>query len=129
MVLGLIAGSRHGHWTDKIIDGFCSIGIATPTFWVAMLLMYLFSYRWKLLPLMGMHTIGKEGEFGMSLPAMVTGAVITETIFNWPGIGSYFVGAIQSMDYPIVMAILVIVGNLLADVLVCLLDPRISSIG
>lgn len=203
-VLGLVAGSHRNRWPDKLIDGFCSIGLSTPTFWFAMLIMYQLSYKWKLFPLMGMHTIGKEDDFsdfllhlamplmtliigllpdliryvrssaigqlkedyvlvqqafgarrgeilfrhvsrnvllplvtklGMSLPAMVTGAVITETIFNWPGIGSYFVGAIQAMDYPIVMSILVlsgtlvIVGNLLSDVLYCLLDPRISMKG
>ena len=43
-------------------------------------------------------------KLGMALPLLVTGAVITETIFSWPGIGSYFVKAIQAMDYPIIMS-------------------------
>ena len=53
--------------------------------------------------------------------------------FSWPGIGPYFVKAIQSLDYPIVMNILVlsgtlvILGNLLSDILYCLTDPRIKS--
>ena len=69
----------------------------------------------------------------LALPMLVTGAVITETIFSWPGIGPYFVKAIQSLDYPIVMNILVlsgtlvILGNLLSDILYCLTDPRIKS--
>ena len=64
---------------------------------------------------------------------LVTGAVITETIFAWPGIGPYFVKAIKSMDYPIVMSILllsgtlVILGNLLSDIIYCLTDPRIKT--
>lgn len=72
-------------------------------------------------------------KLGMALPMLVTGAVITETIFSWPGIGPYFVKAIQSLDYPIVMNILVlsgtlvILGNLLSDILYCLTDPRIKS--
>ena len=72
-------------------------------------------------------------KLGMALPMLVTGAVITETIFSWPGIGSYFVKAISAMDYPIVMSILilsgtlVILGNLLSDVLYCLTDPRIKT--
>lgn len=72
-------------------------------------------------------------KLGMALPVLVTGAVITETIFSWPGIGSYFVKAISAMDYPIVMSVLVlsgtlvILGNLLSDVLYCLTDPRIKT--
>ena len=70
----------------------------------------------------------------MALPLLITGAVITETVFSWPGIGNYFVKAVQALDYPIVMAVLiisgsmVILGNLLSDILYCLIDPRIKSI-
>ena len=70
---------------------------------------------------------------GMALPTLVTGAVITETVFSWPGIGPYFVKAVQGMDYPVIMVILVlsstlvIVGNLLSDVLYCVVDPRIRK--
>lgn len=202
IVLGLIAGSNKNKWPDKLIDGLCSIGIATPTFWVAMLMMYILGYKFKMFPLMGMHTIGLENDLvdylkhfampymvltigflpdltryvrgstvsqlkedyvivqqsfgakkseilfkhvsknvliplitklGMALPMLVTGAVVTETIFSWPGIGSYFVKSIAAMDYPIIMAILllsstlVILGNLLSDILYCLTDPRIKS--
>ena len=72
-------------------------------------------------------------KLGMALPMLVTGAVITETIFSWPGIGPYFVSAVQAMDYPIVMSVLVlsgtlvILGNLLSDILYCVTDPRIKS--
>ena len=74
-------------------------------------------------------------KLGMALPMLVTGAIITETIFGWPGVGPYFVKAIQGMDYPIVMVILVlsstlvILGNLLSDILYCLTDPRIKDLG
>ena len=202
IVLGLVAGSHKNQWQDKLIDGICSIGIATPTFWFAMIIMFFFGYKLELFPLMGMHTIGKEDsildflqhfimpyvvltvgfipdltryvrgstigqlkedyvivqksfgaskaeilfkhvsknvllplitKLGMALPMLVTGAVITETIFSWPGIGPYFVSAVQAMDYPIVMSILVlsgtlvILGNLLSDILYCVTDPRIKS--
>jgi peptide/nickel transport system permease protein len=68
---------------------------------------------------------------GMSLPMLVTGAFITESIFSWPGVGTYFLTAIQAFDYPVIMAVLlfssalVIVGNLLADICYSLVDPRI----
>ena len=70
-------------------------------------------------------------KLGMALPMLVTGAVITETVFAWPGIGVYFTNAIRSLDYPIVMAVLVlsgtlvILGNLISDILCAIIDPRI----
>ena len=70
---------------------------------------------------------------GMSLADLVTGAIVTETVFSWPGIGSLSMTAIRGMDYPIIMgvtlfsALLLIIGNLLADVLYGFADPRIKS--
>ncbi len=69
---------------------------------------------------------------GLSIPTLIAGAAITETIFSWPGIGSMFVESIGTRDYPVIMAvamltgIAVILGNLLADVLYGLVDPRIK---
>jgi peptide/nickel transport system permease protein len=204
LVLGLWAGSRPGSRTDRLIDGLSAVASALPSFWVALLLIYAFSFSLKLLPILGMHTTGREnsaldllwhlilpvfvlalanlpelvryirsaasvqmnseyvlvqralgsslGEVvrrhvmrnvllpvvtlaGMSLPMLITGAVITESVFSWPGMGSYFVKAIQSLDYPVVLAILlfsstaVVVGNLLADLLYGLVDPRVRTGG
>lgn len=70
-------------------------------------------------------------KLGMALPMLVTGAVITETVFAWPGIGVYFTTAIRNLDYPVVMAVLVlsgslvILGNLISDILCAIIDPRI----
>ena len=204
IVLGLVAGSHKNKWQDKLIDGFASIGISTPTFWLAMLLLYVFGYKLRVLPIIGMHTVGMEHSFsdflkhfilpyivlviafmpdliryvrsstitqfsedyvmvqnafgankteimfrhvcknvllpvitklGMAMPMLITGAIITETIFSWPGVGPYFTQAVNGLDYPIVMAILllssamVIIGNLVADILCCLTDPRIKEMG
>ena len=74
-------------------------------------------------------------KLGMALPTLVTGAVITETVFSWPGIGPYFIKAVLGMDYPIVMIVLilsstlVVLGNLLSDILYCVTDPRIRKMG
>ena len=202
VVLGLVAGANKGTWIDRVIDGICSIGISMPTFWFAMLLIYLFGYKLDLLPIIGMHTVGKEDSFldflqhfimpyivlvvgffpdltryvrsstlsqlsedyvmvqqsfgatkreiffkhvsknvllpivtqiGLALPMLVTGAIITESIFGWPGIGPYLMAATKALDYPVIMAImllsatLVIVGNLISDVLYSVVDPRISQ--
>lgn len=203
IILGLLSGQKKNRIADKIINTFSAIGLAVPTFWVALLVMYLFGCKLGWFPIMGMHSIGDKsfGDFmnhfimpyfvlvvgflpdlvryvrssaitqlgeeyvlvqkafgsskreilfrhvsqnvllplvtkmGMALPMLVTGAVITETVFSWPGIGVYFVKAISSLDYPIIMAILllsgtlVIVGNLLSDILCAIIDPRIRIEG
>jgi len=67
----------------------------------------------------------------LNLAGLFSGAVITETIFAWPGVGRMFVQAMFSRDYPLLMGILmlgstmVVVFNLLADVVYGLLDPRV----
>jgi len=67
----------------------------------------------------------------LNLAGLFSGAVITETIFAWPGIGRMFVQAMFSRDYPLLMGILmlgstmVVIFNLLADVVYGLLDPRV----
>lgn len=68
---------------------------------------------------------------GMHLPALFGGAIITEQIFVWPGIGKVALEAIQARDYPLLMgfemllAILTLLGNLIADITYSLVDPRI----
>ena len=204
IVLGLLAAANKGKWQDKLIDAVASLGIATPSFWIAMIFIYVLGYQLNLFPIIGMHTIGKEGDFGdflshfvmpyltltivffaeltryvrssalsqtneeyvvvqqafqatktqiftrhiiknvlipvitqvgMSLPMLVTGAIITETVFSWPGIGPYITQATRALDYPIIMAVmllsatLVIVGNLISDILYSIVYPRIRRGG
>lgn len=68
----------------------------------------------------------------LDLAALFSGAVITETIFAWPGIGRLFVQAMYDRDYPLLMGILmlgsimVVIFNLVADLLYGVLDPRIA---
>ena len=68
---------------------------------------------------------------GMQLPSILTGALVTETVFTWPGMGRLFLDSLGYSDYPVVMgllmfsAILVILGNLIADIVIALVDPRI----
>jgi peptide/nickel transport system permease protein len=200
IVLGLVAGSRRGTVIDKAIDGLAGVGIATPSFWFALLVIYVFGYQLRWFPIIGMHSVGKQGDpidfllhfvmpftvlvvaffpelaryvrsatitqlsqeyvlvqlgfgatrrqvltrhvsrnvtlpiitqLGLALPILVTGAIVTESIFGWPGIGPYFLTATRSLDYPVILAVLllsavlVILGNLLADILYVVADPRI----
>ena len=68
---------------------------------------------------------------GIQLPWLFSGALVTETIFGWPGMGRLFVDSLTMKEYPVLMgmimltAMTVVVGNLLADVLNALIDPRI----
>ncbi|MEG0254635.1 ABC transporter permease [Vagococcus sp.] len=202
IILGLVAGAHKGKFIDKLIDSICSVGISMPTFWFAMLLIYLLGYKLDMLPIIGMHTVGQEDSFrdflqhfimpylvltvaffpdltryvrsstflqlsedyvmvqqsfgaskreiffkhvsknvllpivtqiGLALPMLVTGAIITESVFGWPGIGPYLMSATKALDFPIIMAVmllsatLVILGNLLSDILYTIVDPRISQ--
>jgi peptide/nickel transport system permease protein len=68
---------------------------------------------------------------GLQLGALLAGAVITETVFSWPGIGLLTVEAIQSRDYPVVQACVLLIAltyvliNSLTDLVYSLVDPRI----
>ncbi|WP_440117463.1 ABC transporter permease [Paenibacillus sp. QZ-Y1] len=72
---------------------------------------------------------------GMSLPELIAGAFITESVFSWPGMGSLGISAVHGLDYPIIMGItmmssvLLVVGNLVADILYGVVDPRIKTTG
>jgi peptide/nickel transport system permease protein len=69
--------------------------------------------------------------FGMDFALLIGGAIITETVFNWQGVGSWVVRATFTSNLPVVVAvtvvgaIAVVVFNLLVDVLYAYLDPRV----
>lgn len=69
---------------------------------------------------------------GLDIPQLFVGAVVTEFVFNWPGMGRLFVDSASANDYSILLGILlilsvfVVLGNLLADVAYTWADPRIS---
>lgn len=211
MVLSILISIPLGMYTalnkNKFVDNFVStlsyIGISVPSFWLSMILITIFALKLRLLPSVGMRTIGVNsfldvlkhgilptvvlsfpnsavltryvrsatiGELqedyivtavakglskrgilfkhvmknslipivtilGMSLPSLVSGAFITETVFGWPGMGRLGINSIFSMDYPVIMAItmmtsiMVILGNLIADLFYILVDPRIKVVG
>ena len=70
---------------------------------------------------------------GFSLPELFGGALITETVFSYPGMGLLTVNAITQNDYPVIMgttivfALLVMLGNLLADLMYPVVDPRLRG--
>lgn len=72
---------------------------------------------------------------GLALGDLLYGAVLTETVFGWPGMGAYVVDSIQALDFPAVMGFAVVVSfayvilNLLVDLVYRRLDPRIREVG
>ncbi|MCC6192743.1 MAG: ABC transporter permease [Anaerolineales bacterium] len=92
---------------------------------VEWLVLYRHALRNALLPILTV--------IGLRFGYMLSGAVITETVFAWPGMGRFIVQAIQSRDYPnirgalMLLAASFLVVNLLVDVLCAAADPRIRS--
>ncbi|MCE5209158.1 MAG: ABC transporter permease [Chloroflexi bacterium] len=202
--IGVLSAIKRYTAIDYFITVAAFTGISMPSFFLALVLIELFSNQWHILPSVGMSTLGitmgswesfwdtckhlilpvitlsfnsignwsryqratllevlnqdyirtargkglKEKVViwqhafrnslipvitlaGLSLPDLVNGAYITETVFGWPGMGRLGITAIQVRDYPIVMgvtmlsALLVVIGNLLADVSYAMVDPRI----
>jgi peptide/nickel transport system permease protein len=68
---------------------------------------------------------------GLQFAEIMGGAVVTEIIFGWPGVGTLTLDAVMRRDYPVVQATLLVIslvyaaGNLMVDLLYGLLDPRI----
>jgi peptide/nickel transport system permease protein len=203
--IGILAAIRRDTIFDKGMTVFVFLGFAVPTFWLALLLMYLFGVKLGWLPVSGLHSLGSEAYgpllwfwdmvkhlvipvsvaafgslaglsrymrstmldvirqdyittarakglrertvilhhalrnallpvitlLGLSVPGLIGGSVIFETIFAIPGMGQLFYGGVMARDYPLVMGILVIgagltlIGNMLADIGYAFADPRI----
>jgi peptide/nickel transport system permease protein len=68
---------------------------------------------------------------GLQLGSIIAFAIITETVFQWPGLGLLFINAIQFVDIPVMAAYLMMISvmfvgiNLLVDILYALIDPRL----
>ncbi|MHB8571388.1 MAG: ABC transporter permease [Candidatus Dormibacteria bacterium] len=90
----------------------------------ARMVLYKHALRNALLPIITIITL--------TIPTLISGAVITEGIFSWPGMGQLVVQSIAVRDYPVILgvlmitALMVIISNLVADLLYALADPRIS---
>jgi len=101
--------------TDAIRTGR-AMGVSEPVLW------WRHAARLAAIPVVTM--------FALQLGAVLGGAVITETVFDWPGLGRLTIEAIQRRDYPLVqgcvllIAVFYVLANLLADVSGMLLDPR-----
>jgi peptide/nickel transport system permease protein len=199
--LGLWAGLRKNKLADNVISFISYLGISVPPFWMAMIMVIIFSLKLQLFPSGGMRTLnvytagdliwhmvlpafvlslnnmavftryirsntitqleedyvltaiskgtGKRKVLsrhvlkncllpiitlaGINIAGLVCGSFVIETIFSWPGIGRLAMEAVGNRDFPLIMGytmfscIILILGNLLADVLYAVADPRIRQ--
>ncbi len=189
--LGIIAALRKGKWVDRLVMILSFSGVSAPQFAVGLILLFIFGYKWPILPLGGYGgvanmilpalTLGISGAgwyarvlrssmvevleqqyirtarakglpqfrvilkhalrnavlpiismIGLDIGVFMAGIVVVESVFAWPGIGQLTWQAIQIVDIPVIMgvvtvsAVAIVLGNLLADLVYPLLDPRIK---
>ncbi len=198
--LGVQSARYQNKGWDNGSSVFSFLATSTPSFFLALIFLYVFSVKLKVLPIGGMYDVGKKETIGsllchlfmpsvvlamqlvgsliqytrssmlevmredfvrtarskgikekkviikhvlrnslipvvtylgMEIPLLIGGAVVTEQVFSWPGIGSLMIKSIDARDYPVVMgitvlvAIAVLVFNILTDLVYGILDPRI----
>lgn len=187
---GVYAARHRGKWLDVVVRAFAILGQATPSFWLGLILIYIFAVTLGWLP-----TAGRTGITSVVLPAVtmgwygaagiarltrssmldvldseyvklarakglaerlviwkhafrnaaiplltftvmlfvvvIGGAVVTETVFAWPGVGRLVVDAVRSRDFPVVQAVVMLLSamyisaNFFADILYGLIHPKI----
>jgi peptide/nickel transport system permease protein len=188
--MGLLAAVYRGTWIDRLCGGVAVMGIATPSFWLGIVLIYVFSIQLGWLPsarmggpahyilptitlsaflVAGMMRLVRSSVlevldsefvklarikglsqtvviwkhclrnalipvvtlFGVFFALLVTGAIVTETVFAWPGVGRLTYEAVIFRDYPLLQAVImmkaiIVLGvNLCVDILYAYLDPRV----
>lgn len=191
VMTGVISAARPYGWADTILRFFTLLGLSMPVFWVGLVLIYLFAFYLRLLPVGGTGTLRHLvlpavtlaapsaamisrmtrssmlevlGEdyvrtarakgasertvlykhafknalipvitlIGLQFGQMLGGAILTETVFAWPGLGRLMMGAIFARDHimlqgaVLVFAIAFVVINLLVDLSYAYVDPRVS---
>jgi len=193
-LMGIVSGMVSAFYHKKIIDRIFSLGsimgISVPTFWVAIILQYIFAYKLAILPISGFSSFKSlilpsivlgwsmsgevarilrgnllenmktsfvdlartkgRGEIAililhslkvsmlpvvtimvLQFTSLLGGAMITESIFGIPGIGTLSISALTNRDLPILQGTillatsLIIMGNLISDIIYSILDPRI----
>ncbi|MGX7201433.1 nickel ABC transporter permease subunit NikB [Enterococcus plantarum] len=193
LVLGILAANDQNHWTEKVLRLITFVLNAIPSFWLGLLLIFLFSIKLNWLPTGGAEgllsvflpaltlslaysssyirlirndllqnkqlpyvdyyftrgfskkTITKHllknslrssvVSIGVSIPKLIAGSIIIESVFAWPGMGLLCINAIRNRDLPVLQAYIVIMSlffissSLLIDSLNKRIDPRLRERG
>ncbi|MBA2721220.1 MAG: ABC transporter permease [Chloroflexi bacterium] len=219
VLMGVVAAVKRNSWFDQVATIFAYVGFAMPTFWLGIMLIFIFSGpglnilpaggmtetrlsppfgsneywayfgkqplaaladigRHLILPVITLVVVNIAGDsrfvrasmlealgqdyvrtakakglsnrsvtfkhalrnamlpvvtnIGLEIPFLFTGALVTESIFSWPGIGKLTIDATRGFDYPVLMGVLlitatlVVLANLFADIAYAFVDPRIK---
>ena len=154
-VLGTIGALKRGSVTDSGLTVAGMLGVSIPEFFFGLVALSYFSLHLEWLPVGGRLLPGHDSVWdrvphlvnlmhglrtaltpvivliGFRLPTLIGGSVIIEQIFQWPGIGNEFIGAVRGQDYPLVMMIALfsvlamLLASLIIDILTALIDPRV----
>ncbi|ENY3539625.1 TPA: ABC transporter permease [Escherichia coli] len=161
--LGILSAVWRNRWLDHLVRIMAITGISTPAFWLGLAFVHLGivarQIRSAMLEQLSEDYIrtarasGLPGWYivlcyalpnalipsitvlGLALGDLLYGAVLTETVFAWPGMGAWVVTSIQALDFPAVMGFAVVVSfayvlvNLVVDLLYLWIDPRIGRGG
>src|SRR5712675_899700 len=163
ILMGVYSALRRDTLLAKVFQAVSLIGISLPTFLIGILLIYLFAVVLGWLPSFGRGQVLRTDYIrfararglttraihfghalkntlvpvitvaGLQFGSVIAFAIITETVFQWPGMGLLFVQAVQNVDIPIMAAYLLMVSlifvtiNLVVDILYTIVDPRLRS--
>lgn len=190
LILGVVAATRRDSWIDNLVKLIAVLGQAMPSFWLAIMSIWVFAVVWNVLPVAGTAHISNyvlpvgtlsffllpgmtrlvrsamldtlDTEYiklarikglperiviwkhalrnalitplttaGMLFANLISGAVIIESVFNWPGIGRLAWNGMIARDFPVVQGVTIMVAtiillvNLLVDILYAYVDPQI----
>lgn len=200
VIFGIMSARNRNNWKDYTINFGSALGLSVPSFWMAIMLILLFSVQLQWLPSSGtggeefidrvksmimpviilststlptivrftrssmlevvsqnyVRTARAKGVkertviyshalrnalipvisiIGVLIPRLLSGTVIVESVFGWPGMGRLIVEAAQSRDYNLVMGvtviatILVVFSNFIVDIVYSKVDPRVKNLG
>src|SRR5918996_1607646 len=160
VLMGVYSALRRDTILTKFFQAVSLIGISLPTFLIGILMIYLFSVTLGWLPSFGRGDVVRIGWWttglltlsglkalimpsitlvpvitvaGLQFGTVIAFSIITETVFQWPGMGLLFVQAIQNVDIPIMAAYLLFVAlifvtiNRVVDILYTVVDPRLRA--
>src|SRR6058998_3543468 len=137
--IGVMSAKKRYSKLDLAVTNSALVGTSIPIFFLGIVVILVFSA--KASGLSDRTVTYKHGLRNALLPVttyvglyfggLLTGAPITETVFNWPGVGRLFVDAINTLDFPVIQGVVVIitlmtlVANVITDISYAFIDPRI----
>jgi ABC-type dipeptide/oligopeptide/nickel transport system permease component len=161
ITIGILSARVPGGWFDRISLGVAYLGISFPVYWVGLILILVFAVMLRWLPPSGyggieyliLRTARAKGQserlvitrhalrnalipiitvLGLDFGYYLTGSILTETIFSWPGLGRYVVNAISRRDLPAIqgsvlfLSVVFVLVNLITDLAYAKADPRVA---